>query len=69
MALLTISLDYEGEDSTDEQEELAIALRAIARRLDDYYWVMGDRYPVRDVNGHTIGYWETAPSPRPEQEG
>jgi hypothetical protein len=35
MALLTVSLDYEGEDSTDEQEELALALRSIARKLDD----------------------------------
>jgi glutathione S-transferase len=68
MALLTVSLDYEGEDSTDEQEELALALRSIARKLDDYYWVLGDRYGVRDVNGNTIGYWETAPSPHPEQE-
>lgn len=63
MTLLTINLNYEGEDSTDDQEELACALETIARKLRDYDWIMGDRNSARDVNGNHIGYWATQPSP------
>jgi hypothetical protein len=63
MTLLTITADYSGEDSTDDQETIADALEKIAARLRDYDWVMGDRYPVCDDEDNTIGHWETQPSP------
>ncbi len=53
--VLTIEL---GNEAMSSQDEIALALRAVADRLlhkgaPD----VGDRAPIRDANGNTVGMW------------
>ena len=57
--MLKIKINTENQAFDQEGQEVARILRALADRLEHLDKLQECQQPSRDLNGHTVGYYQT----------
>jgi len=67
IAMLKLKINSENAAFDQEGQEVARILRGLADRLENLDKLQECQLPLRDLNGNTVGYYQTWPQPGIDQ--